>query len=44
MGVSDFWGWNIVLVGVVLVIILMYLIVLFQKRRKAKFTHEAKKQ
>ncbi len=33
MGLSDFVGWNIIVVGVIIIAIFVYLIVLFQKRR-----------
>jgi len=44
MGVSDFWSWNLIVVGVVFIVILFYLIVLIRKRRKAKFTHSNDKK
>jgi hypothetical protein len=39
MGISDFWGWNVILVGAGVLVILLYLIVLFQKRRGGKTNH-----
>ncbi|MFI5251906.1 MAG: hypothetical protein ACHQQQ_05660 [Bacteroidota bacterium] len=34
MGITDFLGWNVIIVGAGFIAILIYLIVLFQRRRK----------
>ena len=39
MDVFDFLGFNVVMVGIVLLIVLVYLIFLINKRRKNKFLH-----
>ena len=43
MRTFEFLGLNVVIVGVVVLVIILYLVFLINKRRKAKFLHEESK-
>ncbi len=38
----QFLGWNIILIGIVVLVVLIYLVVLINKRRKDNFLHQKK--
>ena len=38
----QFLGWNIILIGIVVLAVLIYLVVLINKRRKDNFLHKRK--
>jgi hypothetical protein len=40
MKLFEFLGLNVVIVGVVVLIVILYLVSLINKRRKSKFLHE----
>jgi hypothetical protein len=40
MGPSEFLGINVVALGVLILVVIVYLVVLIRKRRKQKFLHK----
>lgn len=42
METTQFLGWNIILVGIVVLAVLIYLVILINKRRKDNFLHKGK--
>ena len=39
MKMFEFLGWNVMIVGVIVLIVILYLVSLINKRRKSKFLH-----
>ncbi len=44
MDPTKFFGYNILAIGGILIVILLYLVFLINKRRRQKFLHTPKKQ
>ncbi len=43
MGPSQFFGYNILAIGGILIVVLLYLVFLINKRRREKFLHTQKR-
>ncbi len=40
MGTSEFLGFNVILIGALVLVVLVYLVILIRKRRNQKFLHK----
>jgi hypothetical protein len=40
MGPSEFLGLNVILIGALILVVLIYLVILIRKRRRQKFLHK----